>query len=171
MTEETMTTTRFTQLPMEWVTGVTRERIMYEICWYMWKLTPAISTSGQIWRQARHVPGQRNEKKHAGAKRAWLKLAPEAATAAGVKRTPSNASARGAVRKKETMVMREKRLMLSMEPLGGREGCERSAQEMGCAHGLRTFSRPLAPASSFLESTLRDWMGGKKVSRASGQRA
>lgn len=43
-----MTTTRFTQLPMEWVTGVTRERIMYEICWYMWKLTPAISTSGRI---------------------------------------------------------------------------------------------------------------------------
>ena len=48
MTEETMTTTRFTQLPMEWVTGVTRERIMYEICWYMWKLTPAITTSGRI---------------------------------------------------------------------------------------------------------------------------
>ena len=33
MTEETMTTTRLTQLPMLCVTGVTRERIMYEICW------------------------------------------------------------------------------------------------------------------------------------------
>ena len=142
-----MTTTRFTQLPMEWVTGVTRERIMYEICWYMWKLTPAISTSGQIWRQARHVPGQRNEKKHAGAKRAWLKLAPEAATAAGVKRTPSNASARGAVRKKETMVMREKRLMLSMEPY--REGCvsgqpKKWAARGGCAPSRGPWRPPAA---------------------------
>jgi hypothetical protein len=29
-----MTATRFTQLPMLWVTGDTRDRIMYDSCWY-----------------------------------------------------------------------------------------------------------------------------------------
>ena len=38
----TMTVTRFMQLPTECVTGLTRERIMYEICWYIWKQKPAI---------------------------------------------------------------------------------------------------------------------------------
>ena len=40
-TEAMMTTTRLTQFPMECVTGLTRERIMYETCWYEWKQIPA----------------------------------------------------------------------------------------------------------------------------------
>lgn len=41
-TENEMTTTRFTQLPTLCVTGETRAKIMYEICWYMWKQAPAM---------------------------------------------------------------------------------------------------------------------------------
>jgi len=42
-TEVTMTTTRLTQLPTEWVTGDTLARIMYDTCWYAWKQNAAIS--------------------------------------------------------------------------------------------------------------------------------
>ena len=37
ITEETMTTTRFTQFPTEWVTGDTICNIIYDTCWYAWK--------------------------------------------------------------------------------------------------------------------------------------
>ena len=43
MTAATITTTRFTQLPTECVTGDTRCRIMYENCWYAWKQNPAMT--------------------------------------------------------------------------------------------------------------------------------
>ena len=43
-TEEAMTTTLFTQLPTECVTGVTCCKIMYETCWYKWNVAPVINT-------------------------------------------------------------------------------------------------------------------------------
>ena len=41
-TENEITTTLFTQFPTLCVTGETRAKIMYEICWYRWKHAPAI---------------------------------------------------------------------------------------------------------------------------------
>ncbi len=48
--------------------------------------------------------------------RACSMFTPAAAMAAGVKRTPSVNSTMGMVRKKDAMVIRENRLMLSIEP-------------------------------------------------------
>jgi hypothetical protein len=48
--------------------------------------------------------------------RACVMSTPAAFSAAGVKRTPSTASTMGMARKKDMMVMRLNRLMLSMDP-------------------------------------------------------
>jgi hypothetical protein len=39
---EEVITHRFTQLPIECVTGLTLARIMYDTCWYMWNVNAAI---------------------------------------------------------------------------------------------------------------------------------
>lgn len=77
------------QFPMEWDTGVTRARIMYEICWYRWKHSALDATSFRIFSGS----------------------TPAAWSAAGVSCTPSTARATGASKKKEIMVIIEKRPM------------------------------------------------------------
>ena len=43
MTDAAMTTTRFNELPTEWVTGVTLLKTMKLSCWYSWKHSDAKS--------------------------------------------------------------------------------------------------------------------------------
>ena len=74
---------------MEWDTGVTRARIMYETCWYRWKHSALDATSFRIFSGS----------------------TPAAWNAAGVNCTPSTAIAMGVSSTKEIMVIMEKRPM------------------------------------------------------------
>ena len=91
-TEEAMTTTLFTQLPTECVTGVTCCKIIYETCWYKWNVAPVINTL-------------------------WIMSAngnPLVANAAGVNFTPSTTTANGKEITALNNVITENKVMLSI---------------------------------------------------------
>jgi len=92
-TDVTMTTTRFTQLPTEWVTGDTLARIMYDTCWYAWKQNAAIKDLVYT----------------------CCKFSPADCRNVGVTLTPSVSKVTGAKRKNDMTVIIEKRVMLSRD--------------------------------------------------------
>ena len=91
-TEEAMTTTLFTQFPTECVTGVTCCKIIYDTCWYKWKVAAVINTLCAISANGN----------------------PLVANAAGVNFTPSTNTANGKEITALNKVITENKVMLSI---------------------------------------------------------